>query len=393
MIDTFARILATVLISASVWLGAQSCMLVAGPEGRAGDQPAVAAPLPEGSATTHQPLSRSPSSSLQAPVVEDLAGAVRRVAEQVRPAVVQITTRELSGDTLSEVEEETGVGSGVIYDPAGYILTNNHVVAGARALTVALPDGRTFDGTLLGGDPQTDLAVLQIQGEKLSVAKLGNSDQLNVGDWVVAIGNALGLPGGPTVTVGVVSALGRTVQEPGDGFGASGPFLYDLIQTDASINPGNSGGALVNLKGEVVGINTLVAGAAGPGVLAQGIGFAIAINGAKPIADQLVSTGQAIHPFLGIRYASLTPTIARQLGIQDLHGIVVMRLVPGSPAEQAGLQQFDVIERINGQRIEHESTLGRVLSTHKPGDVVALEIRREGATRQIEVILGERPPN
>jgi len=312
------------------------------------------------------------------------------VAEQVRPAVVQITTQELSDDFF--VEAEAGVGSGVIYDPAGYILTNNHVVAGAQTLTVALPDGRTFDGKVVGGDPQTDLAVVQIQGDNLPVAKLGDSDELRVGDWVVAIGNSLGLPGGPTVTAGVVSALGRTVQEPGDGIGQGGPFLYDLIQTDASINPGNSGGALVNLKGEVVGINTLVAGAAGSGILAQGIGFAIAVNGAKPIADQLATTGRVVHPFLGIRYVGITPAIAHELGIQDLYGIIVMTVVPGSPAEQAGLQQFDIIQSINGQWIEHESTLGRVLNGHRPGDTVALEVQREGTKQLLEVILGERPP-
>ena len=305
---------------------------------------------------------------------------------------MQITTHQVSADVFSRAEPETGVGSGVIYDPAGYILTNNHVVAGAQTLTVALPDGRVFEGKLLGGDPQTDLAVVQIQGDGLPVARLGDSDQLNVGDWVVAIGNALGLSGGPTVTAGVVSALGRTVQEPGDTLGAGGPFLYDLIQTDASINPGNSGGPLVNLNGEVVGVNTLVAGIAEPGIQAQGIGFAISANGARPIAEQLVSTGRVAHPFLGIRYTAVTPAVASQLGVQDGHGIVVMQVLPGSPAEQAGLRQSDVIVGIDNQKIEHESTLGRVLSTHKPGDAVTLEIRRDGVVQQVEVTLGKMSP-
>lgn len=390
MTDTFLRVLATVFISTSIWFGAQSCSFASSIDGSAGDQSVAVASLAQITATPQPPPALSNSTS-QVPTIEGFSNSIRWVAEQVRPAVVQITTHDPYSDLFIE-EEEAGVGSGVIYDPAGYILTNHHVVAGAQTLTVALPDGRTFEGNLLGGDPQTDLAVVQIQGDNLPVAKLGDSDQLSVGDWVVAIGNALGLPGGPTVTVGVVSALGRTVQEPGDGLGEGGPFLYDLIQTDASINPGNSGGALVNLNGEVVGINTLVAGAAGPGILAQGIGFAIAINGAKPIADQLTAAGRVIHPFLGIRYVGITPTIARELGIQNIRGIIVMRVVPGSPAEQAGVQQFDIIERINGHWIEHESTLGRVLNGQRPGDSVALEVQREGANRLLEVVLGERPP-
>ena len=394
MIEKFARILATVAISTCVWFGAQSCSFVSSSEEGAVSGSIV--PVAVGTATVAPPTrstaARSPS-QIQASTADDFSYTIRRVAEQVRPAVVQITTHDLSSDLLNDSGDTAGVGSGVIYDPAGYILTNNHVVAGAKSLAVALPDGRTFDGKLLGGDSQTDLAVVQIQGENLPVALLGDSDQLSVGDWVVAIGNALGLPGGPTVTVGVVSALGRTVQEPGDGLGEGGPFLYDLIQTDASINPGNSGGALVNLKGEVVGINTLVAGAAGPGILAQGIGFAIAVNGAKPVVDQLIATGHVAHPFLGIRYVGITPVIARDMGIQDTQGIVVIKVVPGSPADLAGVRQLDVIKSIDGQSIEHESVLGRELSAHKPGDVVSLEIIRNGVSGQLRVTLGEAPRN
>ena len=214
-----------------------------------------------------------------------------------------------------------------------------------------------------------------------------------VGDWVVAIGNAIALPGGPTVTAGVAGALGRTIQEPADQSGAPGPFLYDLIQTDAAINPGNSGGALVNLAGQVVGINTLVAGMAEPGVQAQGIGFAIAINSAKPIAQQLVASGKAVHPFLGIQYSALTPSIARQLGIQDGQGIVVLQVVAGSPSDKAGLKRQDVLTQVDDQKIADESTLGRVLSTHKPGDVLTLQVRRGSQTMPVTVTLGERPTN
>src|SRR5207244_427003 len=174
----------------------------------------------------------------------------------------------------------------------------------------------------------------------LPALQFGDSNALAVGQWVVAIGNALALPGGPTVTQGVVGALGRTVQEPGDqsgpGAGSAGPFLFDAIQTDAAINPGNSGGPLMDLDGEVVGINTLVAGQAEPGVPAQGIGFAIAINTAKPIADQLVASGKVSHPFIGIGFAPLNPGIAAQLGVaQNLKGIAVAQVVPNSPAPRA----------------------------------------------------------
>ncbi len=184
----------------------------------------------------------------------------------------------------------------------------------AQQLTVALPDGSTYPATLVGADPSTDLAVLKVDGKNLPIGRFGDSQQLQVGDWVVAIGNALALPGGPTVSAGVVSALGRTVQEPGQTDGGQGPYLFDVIQTDAPINPGNSGGPLIDLQGEVVGINTLVAGQAEPGVQAQGIGFAISIASARPIVDQLVATGHAVHPYLGVQQIALNPVIANRLG-------------------------------------------------------------------------------
>ncbi len=384
MVNRLGRVFATVLLTSMVWFGAQSVGVLSGPVGSIGARPAsVAAPAA---------VQAAPAPVQSAQTAGDFTSAVRRVAEQVKPAVVQITSQAQAISAFSQAVPQSGVGSGVIYDPAGYVLTNNHVVAGAQSLTVALPDGRTFDGNLVGADPQTDLAVVKIQGDNLPVAPLGDSAELAVGDWVVAIGNALALPGGPTVTAGVVSALGRSVQEPGDQqTGSAGPYLYDLIQTDASINPGNSGGALVNLAGQVVGINTMVAGMAEPGVQAQGIGFAIAMNSAKPIAQELVSTGKAIHPFLGIQYAALTPSVARQLGVQDGGGIVVAQVVTGSPAAQAGLRARDVITQVDGQKITDESTLGRVLSTHKPGDRVALGVQRGGQSLQVEVTLAERP--
>ncbi|HTD76049.1 MAG TPA: trypsin-like peptidase domain-containing protein, partial [Chloroflexota bacterium] len=321
----------------------------------------------------------------------DLRFATRQVAEQVRPAIVQITNLQQQPDQVVGSAVPSGVGSGVIYDDQGHILTNNHVIAGAQQLQVSLPDRRSFPATLIGADPQTDLAVVQIRGDGLPVAALGDSSRVQVGDWVVAIGNALALPGGPTVTQGVVSALNRTVQEPGDQPNTPGPFLFNAIQTDAPINPGNSGGPLVSLDGQVIGINTLVAGQAEPGVPAQGIGFAISIQTARPIADQLVTSGRAVHPYLGIRYGALTPAAAAQLGVSVQNGVVIGGVVPGSPAASAGLRPRDVITAIDGQQLSDESSLAEILSQKKPGDTVTLTVIRGGQQQDVSATLGDAP--
>ena len=321
--------------------------------------------------------------------------SISAVAREVRPAVVQIVNKQLIGVGYynQPVEAQAGIGSGVIYDPRGYILTNYHVIEGADRITVALPDGRSFDNVkIVGSDRDTDLAVLQIPAGNLPVARLGSSSKLEVGDWVVAIGNALGLKGGPTVTVGVVSALGRAEQEPPSSDGTPGPYLYDLIQTDAAINPGNSGGPLINLQGEVVGINTLVAGVTdSSGYQAQGIGFAIAIDTAKPIADQIVATGHATHPYIGISYQWLSPALARRLGISQSYGLIIAQVAQGSPAARAGLRVRDVIVALDGNDLTDESSLGRYLREHKPGDTVTLKVLRNNQEMTVKVTLGERP--
>jgi S1-C subfamily serine protease len=322
----------------------------------------------------------------------DFSTAIATVANNVKPAVVQITNMQSQVGPLNQgAVVPAGVGSGVIYDNAGHILTNDHVIAGAQQLQVSLPDKRSFPAEIIGEDPMTDLAVVQITSDNLPIAQLGSSSQLQVGQWVVAIGNALALPGGPTVTQGVVSATNRTVQEPGQSQNTAGPFLFDAIQTDAPINPGNSGGALVNLNGQVIGINTLVAGEAEPGVSAQGIGFAIAIDTAKPIADQLVSTGHAVHPFLGIAYGPLTPSLAARLGVNTTSGVVVGQVAPGSPAASAGIQPGDVITAVDGQSLDSESALAETLSRHNPGDTATLTIARGGQQQTIQVTLGTAP--
>jgi S1-C subfamily serine protease len=325
------------------------------------------------------------------PAASDFSTAIRLVAQKVKPAVVQITNERIQVDQFNQpFDIPAGVGSGVIYDKQGHILTNNHVVEGAQKLLVALPDSRSFEAKLIGRDPTTDLAVVQISGSDLPMAELGDSAQLQVGDWVVAIGNALALDGGPTVTAGVVSALGRTVQEPSD-TSAQGPYLFDVIQTSAPINPGNSGGPLVNLAGQVIGINTLVAGQAEPGVPAQGIGFAISIAAAKPIADQLVATGQVVYPYLGISDIDLNPAIAAQLGIAQTDGIIIRRVGRGSPADQAGLQRYDVVTAVDGKTLTGDSDLQRLLRAHKPGDTLTLSVIREKQKLTVKVTLVEAP--
>jgi serine protease Do len=304
--------------------------------------------------------------------------------------VVQITNEQQGSNPLAQ-SVPTGVGSGVIYDDRGHILTNNHVVEGAQRLIVTLPDKRTFTGKLVGTDAMTDLAVVQIDGQNLPKAQLGDTGELKVGEWVVAIGNALALPGGPTTTAGVVSALGRAVQEPGTGQ-AAGPFLLGLVQTDAAINPGNSGGPLVNLDGKVIGINTLGAGDAGNGVQATGIGFAIGSSTFTRVAQQIVANGKAIHPYIGIRYVPLNPAIAVQLGIDtNQAGGAVASVQPGSPAATAGIQPRDVITQIDGKALDSESALAEIIDGHKPGDTVTFTVLRAGKAQDLKVRLGEAP--
>jgi S1-C subfamily serine protease len=310
------------------------------------------------------------------------------VVARVCPAVVQVTSEQMVQDPVQgNMLEPIGVGSGFIYDAEGHILTNSHVVEGASDLVVSLTDGRSFPAKLIGHDPQTDLAVIQISGHDLPVATLGDSARLKVGDWVVAIGNALALPGGPTVTAGLVSALDRTIQEPGDGQG-QGPYLFSLVQTDAPINPGNSGGPLVNLAGEVVGINTLTIGKVGNSAYAQDVGFAIAIATAKPIADQLVATGEVSHPYLGADYVPYSPALAARYSLEAAYGIVVTNVAVGSPAELAGIRVRDLILDANNNPLNRESALAEVLHQHRPGDVVTMTVLRGSQRLKVWVKLG-----
>jgi len=260
-------------------------------------------------------------------------------------------------------------------------VTNNHVVEGAESITVTLPDGRTFDATLVGTDPLTDLAVVKIEGIDLPTIPFGDSSTLRAGDWVVAIGNALALPGGPTVTVGVVSALGRSIQEQ------NGVTLYDVIQTDAAINPGNSGGPLLNLRGEIVGINTAKIST----VEVSGVGFAVSANTARPVVEELIEEGHVTRPYLGISLLTVNSAVASQLGLATDKGALVTVVVPDTPAEEAGLLAGDVIIAADGQEVITADDMVLAIRAHKVGDLMELTYLRDGEENTALITLVERP--
>ena len=345
--------------------------------------------------TGTSPTGTAPGNLAPPPNIPSAGGfsaAIIQATQAVKPAVVRITNQQqVSGQFNQPYTIPAGVGSGVIYDDQGHILTNNHVIEGAQSLLVTLPDGRSFSGKIIGGDSLSDIAVVQITGDNLPVASLGDSSKGQVGEWVVAIGNALALPGGPTVTAGVISALGRAVQEPATTPNQPGPYLFDVIQTDAPINPGNSGGPLVTLSGQVIGINTLVASSDTSGAVAQGIGFAISVNTAKSLADQIVATGHVVHPYMGITYAPLDPAVAAHLGLNITKGVLVSQVASGSPAAAAGLKPNDVITSANGTPLVSDSDLAGIINTLKPGDKVNLTVQRGGNQMNIQVILGTAP--
>ena len=265
----------------------------------------------------------------------------------------------------------SGLGSGVIIDADnGYIITNSHVIDKAQDIVVTLEDGQRFDAKVIGKDPGADIAVLQIEAANLNEISLGDSDALRQGDFVVAIGNPFGL--GQTVTSGIVSALGRS------GLGIES--YEDFIQTDASINPGNSGGALVNLRGELIGINTAIYGPSGGNV---GIGFAIPMNMAKQITEQLIEHGEVKRGRLGFSAQDLTPDLAQAFGIEHNKGVVVARVEPESPADKANMKVGDVIIKVNGQDVQNSAQVRNEIGLLRVGDRVKIEIIRNGKARTL----------
>ena len=319
------------------------------------------------------------ASQIQAPIAAQGLPDVVSVVENVKPAVVSIVTESVGVNVFMQRVREQGAGSGVIFDPTGFIITNNHVIEGARQISVLLPDDRSFDAKVVGRDPLTDLAVLQISGDNLPAARLGDSDALRAGEWVIAIGNALALPGGPTVTVGVVSAVGRAVPEP------SGTVLRNVIQTDAAINPGNSGGPLINLRGEVVGINTVIASEA------QGIGFAIAINEARPVVAQLQANGRVVWPWLGVSVQDVTRPMAIQLKLPVTSGVLVQDVQRGGPADRASMRAGDVIIKLDNTSVASTTQLQTEVRKRPIGQDVRITIIR-GSQQQVLTVRLEGMP-
>jgi 2-alkenal reductase len=336
--------------------------------------PVQPAPTPSAPAPSAPAAQSAPSSASEAMIT---------AVQQVAPAVVTV---------LSAGSQGSGSGSGVIISVDGYILTNNHVVENARQLAVVFADSSRREAELIGTDPLNDIAVLRVQGDLPGVATIGDSAALMPGEQVLAIGSPLGNFRN-TVTAGVISALNRSVGS-----------MEGLIQTDAAINSGNSGGPLINLAGEVVGINTLVVrndltNGFGTGAApVEGLGFAVPSSIFRGVADQLVTTGEVRYPFLGVRYLPIDGSVAAELSLPVQNGALIQAgpggqsaITPGSAAERAGLQDGDIITGINDARIDANTSLRQLLLQYRPGDTVNLLVLRGDAERTIEVTLGERP--
>ena len=355
-------------------------------------------------------LARSPQNVLAATPAQlpTNYNFVTSVVDKVGPAVVRINStqkienpnaqmfndpffKQFFGSQMPEQpSQETlrGVGSGFILNSDGKILTNAHVVNGADTVTVTLKDGRTFKGKVLGSDPVTDVAVVQIQANNLPTVNLGDSQQLKPGEWAIAIGNPLGLDN--TVTEGIISATGRSSSQLG-----VPDERVNFIQTDAAINPGNSGGPLLNANGEVIGVNTAII------QNAQGLGFAIPINTAKGIANQLIAKGSVEHSYLGIQMITLTPELKQELNsnpnspisVSESTGVLIAKVVPSSPAAQGGIRAGDVVLKANNQPITEDSQLQQAVEDTSIGGNLQLQIRRQGQTINLNVQPGKLAQN
>lgn len=326
----------------------------------------------------------------------DYQSPVVAVVEQCAPAVVKVeavkyTTSPYFDPFMEEffkrwfgynpfggTQQSTSLGSGFIFDKQGYILTNEHVVSGSKDITVTLLDGTTYKAEYVGGDSELDIAVLKIKPEKdLPVVEFGDSDSLKIGEWAIAIGNPLGFQ--HTVTIGVVSATGRRISKP-DGSG----YYTNLIQTDAAINPGNSGGPLLNIHGQVIGINTAIINPQE----AVNLGFAIPINTVKRFIDQLITTGKAQKAYLGVRVMTVTEDLAKAMGLKVNQGVLVVQVMENSPAEKAKLQENDVILKFDNVSVTSDAELVSLIHSHVPGDVVTLLVNRSGKEITLTVKLG-----
>lgn len=341
------------------------------------------------------------------PSPEPTSNFIVAAVDKVGPAVVRINaSRRVSSDLLDDSlprdffggfgpprgmrppgdRFQEGTGSGFILSPDGHILTNSHVVEGTDTVQVILKDGRRYDGRVLGTDSVTDVAVVKIDATDLPIVTIGNSEKLSPGEWAIAIGNPLGLDN--SVTVGIISATGRSSTDVGVPDKRIG-----FIQTDAAINPGNSGGPLLNAKGEVIGMNTAIISGA------QGLGFAIPINHAQQIAQQLITFGRAEHAYLGIEMVTLTETLRRELQnnkdlpfvIPDTDGVLIVNVVSGSPADIAGLQPGDVILNLDQQTIKTSERVQQIVQSKTVGSILQMEVNRNGSSLTLQVKTGNLP--
>lgn len=374
----------------------------------AGAAPSAPAAVAAGSAAVTPAL--PPPSKAQVEEARTLSRTFSQVAEQISPSVVSIKVAKKQKvrsmrrgfpfghempfpfgfpfggpDDDDDSDEQSGpvqrgAGSGVVIDEKGYILTNNHVVGGADEIKVQFLDGKELAGKIVGTDPRSDLAVISVDTKsyKVKAAALGDSERLLVGEWVMAIGNPFGLD--HTVTVGVISAKGRS------GIGDRRASYQDFLQTDASINPGNSGGPLVNLNGEVIGINTAILGPGGN----IGIGFAVPSDMAKPVVKELIQTGKVRRPYLGISMQELTSDMAKAMGGPD-KGALVQALTPGAPADKAGVKRGDIIIKVDGKPIKNSREVQRQVLSRRVGDPVSLELWRDGKTVTLTAKAAELP--
>jgi serine protease Do len=354
-----------------------------------------------------QPTPQQPTANTTAAIAPTDPNFVVAAVQKVGPAVVRINAaRTVSRQLPAEFDDPIlrrffgiqpnpaqprqrvvrGTGSGFIISASGQILTNAHVVDGADRVSVTLKDGRTFEGEVVGQDTVTDVAVIQVQANDLPVVPMGNSETLQPGEWVIAIGNPLGLDN--TVTAGIISSTERSTSD----IGVSDKRV-DLIQTDAAINPGNSGGPLLNARGEVIGMNTAIISGA------QGLGFAIPINTVQKISQQLITTGEVQHAYLGVQMVTLTPEVRQQLEIESggeidvtaEQGILIIRVVPNSPAARAGLRAGDVIQTINNQPVTTTEEVQRLVEGSQVGSQMQIGVQRNGQSQQVAVRLENLP--
>ena len=338
-------------------------------------------------------IQQAPRSAAGAPVTgESFAPAAQKVIPTVvnvftqqkirtpaNPALQDPIFRYFFGDRLdARPREVSNLGSGVIVSPNGYILTNHHVVEAADEIEVALADGRTLPARVVGADPETDLAVLKIDADNLPAITLAQADSLQVGDWVLAIGNPFGV--GQTVTAGIVSALGRTH------LGIN--TFENFIQTDAAINPGNSGGALVDATGNLVGVNSAIYSRTGG---SQGIGFAIPVSIARQVMEQIIKTGSVTRGWVGIEVQDLTPELAESFSLKSAEGALIAGVLKGGPADAGGIRPGDILLAVNGNKVSDSASLLNLIAALKPGDVTRLTVTRKQQPLELKIQVGRRP--